>query len=79
MIKNKDPKIYTEDANFYHEDGMRTHTILHYVKENNFFLWSKFTLVDNILNSVILQLLLPIAHPEALAISNVSPPFSVLS
>ena len=39
MIKNKDPKIYAEDANFYHEDGMRTRAILHdYLKENIFFL-----------------------------------------
>lgn len=22
MIKNKDPKIYEKDSNFYHEDGM---------------------------------------------------------
>ena len=23
MIKNKDPKIYSKNVNFYHEDGMR--------------------------------------------------------
>ena len=31
MIKNKDPKIYSKEAKFYHEDGMSKPYLLYTV------------------------------------------------
>ena len=35
LIKNRDPKIYEKDSNFYHEEGMMTD---HYLLMN----WQQF-------------------------------------
>lgn len=43
MIKNKDPKIYEKDSNFYHEDGM--------VKDAYKQIWFSYLFLHFFLNS----------------------------